>query len=56
MGRSRILVALVGLLTLCMTGLASAKSVYVIANLSSGQTPIRAYAINPTTGLITYQT
>ena len=56
MRKGSILVALVvGLLTLGMTGLASAKSLYVIASLSS-TTPVRAYDINPTSGLVTFQT
>ena len=55
MSKSRTFVALlVALLTLGLTGPASAKSLYVVASLSTNS-PIRAYDINPTTGLITFQ-
>ncbi len=46
----------VGALVLGSAGSASAKSLYVIANLNTNPTPIRAYDINPSTGLLTYQT
>ena len=54
--RNRTVVALmVGLLTVGLLGSVSAKSLYVVASLSSS-TPLKAYNINPTTGLITLQT
>ena len=54
MSRRGAIVALVVALTLGATGPVAAKSLYVVASLSGS--PIRAYDINPTTGLITYQT
>ncbi len=52
--RSTLAALAVGALVLGGTGQSDAKSLYVVANLSTSQ--IQAYNINPTNGQITYQT
>ena len=57
MKKSIIIVGLVvGALSLGVAKPVSAKSLYVITNLNTNPTPVRAYDVNPSTGLLTYQT
>ena len=54
--RNSLVGFVVGALILGITWTASARSLYVIGDLNTNPTPIRAYDINPTTGLLTFQT
>ena len=57
MRKSSIIFGLVlGAFVFGMGASASAKSLYVITDLNTNPTPIKAYDVNPSTGLLTYQT